>query len=96
MGYKISWGTNSWGNLFEEKVSPNPFPNLFNRLLSVCLAGMMGRGLFEIYRGVRLKFVRPVDVMLVLISTKIVLGKSGTAPLTSHAILRLLDIIRHF
>ena len=34
----------SWGNLFEEKVSPNPFQNLFRRLLPVCLADMMGRG----------------------------------------------------
>jgi len=55
----------SWGNLFEEKVSPNPFQNLFGRWLPVCLAYMMERGFFEIYRGVRLKFVRPVDVKLV-------------------------------
>jgi len=33
--------------------------------LPVCVADMMGRGLFEIYRGVRLKSVRPVDVRLV-------------------------------
>jgi len=26
---------------------------------------MMGRGIFEIYRFVKLKFVRPVDIMLV-------------------------------
>jgi len=58
---------------------------------------MMGRGLFEIYRGVRLKFVRPVDVGLVFISTKIVMGKSGSAKtLTSLAIFRLRDTIRHF
>ncbi|MBO5256839.1 MAG: hypothetical protein J6C42_04970, partial [Clostridia bacterium] len=31
----------SWGNLFEEKVSPNPFQNLFGRWLPVCLAYIM-------------------------------------------------------
>jgi len=34
-------------------------------LLPVCMAYMMGRGIFEIYRFVKLKFVRPVDIMLV-------------------------------
>ncbi len=48
-----------------------------------------------ILRFVKLKFVRPVDVSLVLISTKIVLGKSGTAPLISHAGFRLRDEVRH-
>ena len=87
----------SWGNLFEEKVSPNPFQNLFNRLLPVCLAYMVGRGKRKKLHGVRLKFVRPVDVRLVLISTKIVLGKSGSAmTLTSHAVGRYVDEVRNY
>ena len=61
------------------------------------MADRMGRGFFEIYRGVRLKSVRPVDVGLVLISTKIVLGKSGSAKtLTSLAMQRLHDTVRHY
>ena len=85
-----------WGNLFKEKVSPNPFQNLFNLWLPVCVADMMERGFFEIFRGVRFKSVRPVDMGLVLISTKIVKWKSGAAEtLISLAILRLRDTVRH-
>jgi len=36
----------SWGNLFEEKVPPDPFQNLFNLLQPVCLADMVGKGAF--------------------------------------------------
>ena len=96
LGNCMVWGV-SWGNLFEEKVSPNPFQNLFTLWLPVCLAGMMGRGKRKKFRGVRLKSVRSVDMGLVLISTKIVLGKSGSAKtLTSRAMQRLHDLVRCF
>jgi len=42
-------GVRSWGNLFEEKVSPIPFQNLFNLLQPVCLADMVEWGIFLKY-----------------------------------------------
>ena len=84
-----------WGN-FLEKVPPNPFKNF-----SAVVAGLYGlydgEGKRGKLRGVRLRSVRPVDVGLVLISTKIVRWKSGAAEtLTSHAILRLRDLVHYF
>ncbi len=38
------YGGVSWGNLFEEKVSPNPFQNLFGLRQPVGLVYMMKRG----------------------------------------------------
>jgi len=55
------WGV-SWGNLFEEKVSPNPFQNLFRLWQPVCVGDMGEKGERGIFRGVRLKFVSPADV----------------------------------
>jgi hypothetical protein len=53
----------NWGNLFEEKVPPNPFQNLFGLLLPFFAADMMKRekrgGIFG---GVRLKIVRAIAV----------------------------------
>jgi hypothetical protein len=45
----LLFGFFPWGNLFEEKVSPNPFQNLFGLRLTVCLGLYDGEGDFLKY-----------------------------------------------